>query len=546
MARVLAIFLDGYEHSLGQRLMSAGEMPQMSRLADSSARFVLDYGPAQRTGLAGEHFATGLSPEAAQRWSAVHFDPRSYQVWQEGTRLRPFAADLDARTVVFDVPYFDLAAAPAVNGIVAWGAHDPGVARASRPADLASELAQKFGAYPAERWIYGFAWPSVRRSSAMGQHLARAVDVRAEAAHWLLAERLPDWDLALVAVSEAHSVIEALWHGMDPAHPLHQLAGAGAARAGIHAVYHAIDRLIGRLTSAFPDALTVVFAMGGMGDNRSDVPSMLLLPELMYRQAFKAPLFKQPQAWPWSTNGSPVLLSDTDSWGNRMAEGFSAPPQSRLQRLARRMLPGSVKSLLRGAPPQPEIRAHPDRISLSWMPAAAYQQFWHAMPAFALPSYYDGRVRVNLKGREVRGTVEREDYQRVLADVERIARESIDPATGKSAVDFVEHTAPRDPRDLAETQTDLVFVWKGAAASLEHPLFGRIGPVPYRRTGGHTGPSGVAYIRAQDLPAGERGTRSAFDVVPTIIDLLGQPRAASLSGASLLSAPEAIHRFQTA
>jgi predicted AlkP superfamily phosphohydrolase/phosphomutase len=534
MARVLAIFLDGYEHSLGQRLMSAGEMPEMSRLADSSARFVLDYGPAQRTGLAGEHVATGLSPEAAQRWSAVHFDPRSYQVWQEGTRLRPFAADLDARTVVFDVPYFDLEAAPAVNGIVAWGAHDPGVAQASRPGDLASELQQKFGAYPASRWIYGFAWPSVRRSGAMGRDLARAVDVRAEAAHWLLAERLPDWDLALVAVSESHSVIEALWHGIDPAHPLHQLPGADAAQRSIHAVYRAIDRLVGRLTSAFPDALPVVFSMGGMGDNRSDLPSMLLLPELMYRQAFKTPLFKQPREWAWSTDGAPVLLSDTDAWGNRMAEGFLAPSQPRLRRLASRMLPSFVKSLLRGAPSQPEIRADPARISLNWMPAAAYRPFWHAMPAFALPSYYDGRVRVNLKGREARGIVERDDYQRVLADVERAAREAIDPATGKSAVDYVEHTAPHDPRDLAETQADLVFVWKGAAASLEHPSLGRIGPVPYRRTGGHTGPSGVAYIRARGLPAGERGTRSAFDVVPTIMDLLGQPRDPSLSGEGLL------------
>jgi hypothetical protein len=281
--------------------------------------------------------------------------------------------------------------------------------------------------------------------------------------------------------------------------------------------------------------------MGGMGDNRSDVPSMLLLPELMYRHAFKAPLFKQPQEWPWFADGSPVRLSETDTWGARMAAGFAAPQKPRLQRLASRMVPSFVKSLTRRAPPQPKIRAHPERISLNWMPATAYRPFWHAMPAFALPSFYDGRIRVNLKGREVRGIVERNDYQRVLADVERVVRESIDPATRKSVVDFVEYTAPQDPGELAETQSDLVFVWKGTAASLEHPSLGRIGPVPYRRTGGHTGPSGVAFIRAQNLPAGERGTRSAFDVVPTIIELMGQPRAASLSGGSLLSPPEALH-----
>ena len=539
MRRVLAIFLDGYERSLAQRLMCAGEMPEMSRLAESSARFVLNYGAAQRTGLAGEHVATGLSPDDAGRWSAIHFDRESYDVWQEGTRLKPFPAELDVRTVVFDTPYFDLRAAPAVNGIVGWGAHDPGVSLTASPADLATEIQRKFGPYPAEQWTYGFAWPSARKSSEIGLYLARAVDVRAAAAHWLLAERLADWDLALVAVSETHSVIEPAWHGIDPTHPLHHLPSAPAARASVHSVYHAVDRLIGRLTSAFPDALTVVFAMGGMGDNRSDVPSMLILPELMYRRAFQAPLFKQPKEWPWSENGSPVLLSDTDAWGSRIAGGYRARPLRRIVTRAQRV----GKSVLRRAPPQPP---RPERISLSWMPAAAYQPFWHAMPAFALPSYYDGRIRVNLRGRESRGIVDPGNYQRVLADVERLVRESIDPATKRSAVDFVEYTAPRDPGEMAETQADLVFVWKGTVSSLEHPSLGRIGPLPYRRTGGHTGASGMAYIKSHRLPAGEWGTRSAFDVVPTIIDLLGQPQAPSISGSSLLLGTESIQRFETA
>src|SRR5690348_1116223 len=176
MARVLAIFLDGYEQSLGRQLMSAGEMPEMSRLAASSARFLLDHGSAQRTGLAGEHVATGLSPEAAGRASAVHFDPRTYEIWQEGTRLRPFPATLDCKTVVFDPTYFDLDAAPNVRGIVSWGAHDPGVPQSARPADLLADLEARFGAYPASQRIYGFAWPSPETAGAMGSELARAVD----------------------------------------------------------------------------------------------------------------------------------------------------------------------------------------------------------------------------------------------------------------------------------------------------------------------------------------------------------------------------------
>jgi predicted AlkP superfamily phosphohydrolase/phosphomutase len=513
MRRVLAIFLDGYEQSLGRRLMSAGEMPAMSRLAASSARFLLDYGPAQRTGLAGEHVATGLSPEAARRWTAVHFDRRSYRVWQEGTRLRPFAADLNCRTVVFDAPYFDLNAAPEVRGLVSWGAHDPGVAQAAHPSELLAEFHNRFGAYPATRWIYGLAWPSVENSRSMGLELARAVDLRAEAARWMLGERFPDWDLALVAVSEPHSVIEALWHGIDPTHPLHRLPSAIPAGVGIRAVYQAVDRLIGKLTAAFPDAQTVVFALGGMGANRSDVASMLLLPELMYRRAFGSAFFRQPQEWSLSTNTLPVLPPNAQNWHDWIAARFPRTP-------------GRAEDL-----------GHPTRLSLAWVPATAYQPFWRSMPAFALPSYYDGRVRLNLIGREDGGMVRVEDYRRALAEVESLIRACIDPATGESAVDYVEYPMPQDPREQPSTQADLVVVWKGAAVCLEHPSLGRIGPVPYRRTGGHTGPYGMAYIRADNGLAGDHGIRSAFDVVPTIIDLMGYPRNRSLSGASLFSRP---------
>lgn len=548
MTRVLAIFLDGYEESFAQKLMAAGEMPEMVRLAQTSARFILDHGAGQRTGLAGEHVATGLSPDDARRWSAVHFDPRTYEVWQEGTRLAPFAAHLAAPTVVFDIPYFDLRAAPAVNGAVAWGAHDPGVAQFSRPAGLISEVKRKFGSYPAQRWIYGFTWPSADKCRSMGHDLAHAVDVRAQISRWLLAERFPDWKLALIAVSEAHSVSEALWHGINPQHRLHGIPSTAAAGAGVREVYHAIDRLVGNLASAFPDATTVVFAMGGMGDNRSDLQSMALLPELMYRSAFKRPLFKQPKQWAWSAAGSPVFLSETDTWQSQMAQAFTPPAKPLLHRLAARFAPGFIQSALRpwraaqpltgGTARSTQADARTPCLPLNWIPASAYRHFWNAMPAFALPSYYDGRVRVNLRGREASGMVELTDYKSVLLEIERMVRACTDPATGESVVDFVEYTAPPDPAELHETQADLVFVWKGAAAAFQHPVLGRIGPLPYRRTGGHTGPSGVAYVHATGLSPGERGTRSAYDVVPTIITALDEESKSPVSGTSLLSRDE--------
>ena len=543
--RTLALFLDGYEASLERRFAAEGMLPNLTRLREESARFVLDHGPAQRTGLAGEHVSTGLSPADAHRWSAVDFDPETYTVWQEGAREAPFASLLSVRTVVFDPPYFDLAQAPDVRGIVNWGAHDPGVPSGARPVDLLEEAERRIGGYPAQSWLYGVVWASPERSRQMGEDLARACEARGRAVSWLLGERLPDWELALVTVSEPHSAIEGLWHGVDPQHPLHGLPSAGPARTGLITVYRAIDDLVGRLRRAFPDASLVVFSTGGMGPNRSDVPSMVLLPELAYRQAFGRPLFRPPAEWARAGPAGP-MLGEREIWQSAVLDHLPAAPRDdarsrlahgRLRRWGQRVARRAIGTLAGARPPARSTAsgtASRLRLKLDWMPATHYQPYWSRMPFFALPSYYDGRVRVNLKGRERKGKVAGARYRAVCDEIEGLLRACRDPITGEGAVELVERTGEPDPYALGPSESDLVVVWKGVHCALEHPVLGRVGPVPFRRPGGHTGPHGIAYVRAPGAAPGDHGVRSSFDVVPTICALVGAQVPARLSGRPLL------------
>ena len=78
--RLLVIGLDGFEISLADHLMACGRMPNLAALRERSARFRLDHELAKYTGLAWEHFSTGLTPEALNRHSAVTFDPKTYHV----------------------------------------------------------------------------------------------------------------------------------------------------------------------------------------------------------------------------------------------------------------------------------------------------------------------------------------------------------------------------------------------------------------------------------------------------------------------------------
>lgn len=541
--RMLVIGLDGLEISYAQKLMDAGEMPALAALRDRSASFLLDHGSAQRTGLAWEHVASGLSPDDAHRWSAVEFDPQTYSVWQEGARFVPFFESLNIRTLVFDPPYVDLRKTTRMQGIVGWGAHDPGTSLAARPQSLLTEMRATFGNYPSPKWIYGLPCYSVERCEQMGTALAEAVRTRLKAAKWLMTEKIQEWDLYFVVTGELHSAIEGLWHGVDPEHPLHSHPSASAAAAALLNVHKAVDQLVGELVEAAGDVDVVAFAMGGMGSNQSDTQSMALLPELMYRHAFNRALLTPPSAWTASPQ-TPPILPETEDWNTSRRRWF-APEQAGKKRppgLFRKLLwklKKIVQTVFPQLQPQPQPEPQPEKTKAHIrgikQPANAYQRWWAEMRAFALPSFYDGKVRINLNGREKNGVVLLEDYEKVCAEIEAMLRECRDPRTGEPVVKWIERPQISDPLQLDSSDADMTIVWQGTVAAFEHPRYGLIGPVPFRRTGGHTGPYGMAYIAASGIEPGERGIQSAFNVIPTVVELLGADSDAPLSGQSLFA-----------
>jgi predicted AlkP superfamily phosphohydrolase/phosphomutase len=528
--RVLLIGLDGFDAVLAQQFVEEGLLPNFARLQKQAASFNLDHGRDKYSGLAWEHLSSGIRPRDGGRWSAVTFNKRTYRATQDHTVVRPFLADLsDVRSVIFDFPYFDLARAPNVRGITSWGAHDPGVASASRPDGLHHELTNLFGPYPAPEWIYGFCWPSAQKAQAAGDALAQAVKVRSQASCWLLQQRLPDWDLGVVVISESHSAIEPLWHGVDPNHPLHAVPSAPLAAAALRKVYSAIDDLIGDLSLAFPDAALVLVAMHGMGQNDSDVPAMALLPELLYRLAFGSAYMRPVECPEFLPDGTPLIGEDAH-WGDLLSQAVPNP-KARLkfhERVARR-----IKRMVANGKPSRNVVNVNSNVDLNWMPAARYSSSWPKMSAFALPSFYDGRVRINVIGREARGKVRASEYAETCQHIREVVSECRNLLNGKPVVSEV-YCPKQNPNDVGPDEADVYIVWEGAPLGLSHPRLGNIGPLPYLRTGGHTGKYGFLSIVGDDIPAGQHGVASSFDVVPTIIELLGQPRLPRVSGDSLV------------
>jgi hypothetical protein len=256
---------------------------------------------------------------------------------------------------------------------------------------------------------------------------------------------------------------------------------------------------------------------------------MLLLPELLYREAFGRPLLTVPSEWTAAPGSIPTLEENVTwsgasrSWVPMTSEKAEPSFSEALLSVARR-LPAPVKGAVTG------VRAalagggaqgaRKPRLDLRWQPALRYRDHWPRMPAFALPSFYDGRIRINLRGRERHGMIEPSRYEETCRGLETLLRECRDPRTGEPVVDSFERAWTRNPLELTGSEADLLVVWRGVVAALEHPRLGLIGPVPLRRTGGHTGPHGMAYVAAAGLEPGDRGVRSSFDVVLTLARLL--------------------------
>jgi hypothetical protein len=246
--------------------------------------------------------------------------------------------------------------------------------------------------------------------------------------------------------------------------------------------------------------------MHGMGANDSDVPTMLLLPELLYRRSFAAKLFEARADWMAAPKGVP-LLDKKENWSR------------------------AVKSCMGDT----GVEAEP--VKLDWMPASLYRRFWPQMEAFALPSYYDGRIRINLAGRERDGLVALADYPAKLDELCALLQAIRNPRTGGSVVRSIERPVAADPLHADPTQADLVIIWRDAPLAFAHETLGPIGPAPYRRTGGHSGEYGIAYFSSALAPRGRSQVASSFDVMPTVIDLLGLPIPGNVSGRSLLQHP---------
>lgn len=507
---LVALGLDGPNNALFETWLADGTLPNLQRLRTSGVSGRLHHRKRFRNALCWDILLTGQEPHG----SGAVFSPESYafrNLAPQDLEAPPFYASLKGRRVcVFDLIAPLLSDFEGVQ-VIGWGCELNAFTPQSQPAGLLDELIAQHGADPKMETAYlagagaqGFRNPNIYVPEDLTRYigyLTLAIERRTAITLDLL--RRDRWDLFLGVFPEVHTANHLFWH-------LSQDYPVPSPFTGIpdplREIYRKVDNSIGAIADHLDDdSGLLVYTIDETGPNAMDLPSMALLPELLWRWSGQAAALYDRLA---TSAVSPHQQGYRDHWKDEIWALRTPYGDQQLQS------PGTLSE---------------QRDPLNWHPAAWYRRHWSKMRAFALPSVADGHIRVNLAGREASGTVPFARFAAEIAELKAMLRQLLDPRTGEPAVAQIIQTRV-EPNDVPEQPPDLIVVWHSDPPidCFEHPVLGRFGPAPYFRSGGHCG-HGTRIENSYILNGGgiSRQSHSAADgqlseLPATILALIGE------------------------
>lgn len=538
---VIAIGLDAADPLLLESWMSQGYLKNLKQLREQGIHGNLTNIEYYKAETPWTTFITGCLPAKTGYWSPFKFIEGTYNVEEleayDFQEYQPFyALGEDYRVAAFDLPQSTLS--EQVNGlqVLAWGAHSPQTPSHSLPSQLFDEINHSYGKHPALHRDHGDWWDE-EYLSRLQESLAAGIKQRVSICQDFLQQE--PWNLFLTIFGETHSAGHDLWYLSQSDHPLYQHGRKNYDSDPMLEVFENVDKAIGDILTAAPeDAYIVVFAAHGSGNNTTDVSSMLFLPEFLYRFNFPGKV-----AIAAGKPGNPpplVTKTKRKTWtGEIWQRKYESNP---IKQLLRNHIPTKFYpylDLVFGSS-DVDLRS-PDELrqegqSLFWQPTMWYSSLWSQMKAFAIPSFSEGYIRINLKGREPDGIVLLEEYNALCEELTQELYQLTNPRTSKSIVKKVVRTrqSPTE-RDPKLPDADIVVIWAEQPADVvDHPQFGRIGPVPYRRTGSHRA-RGFVTIKGDGITPGSTLQKGhGVDLAPTILELMGAPIPDYMDGKPLL------------
>lgn len=540
MSKVIAIGLDAAEPRVLERWMAEGKLPHMQAIRNRGVYTRLENFEESSVETSWTTFATGSPPEETGYYGPLVYDPDTYKMVTKAAYdyqdYPPFyALGEDYKVIAFDMPQVRLH--PKINGIqvASWGAHSPQVSRGSLPQHLFNDICRKYGEHPALHRDYaciGNFSKTMRVQEWLQEGLRRRVKICLD---FIENE---EWDLLMTVFGEAHAAMHTCWHLSQEDHPLyeefrHKLNG----RDPMLETFQMMDDAIGQMLAAAPeDTQFVVYSLHGMGPAFMDLSTLVFVPEYLYRYNFPGKQALGDSRVTRLRDGK-LIEYEFGFWERHIWNTKFEPNLGK--RILKKVLPNRIYKLLATKidPLDSNDLVSPFVMSeleepVGWNPAHWYHKLWPKMKAFAVPTFGEGFIRLNVKGRDPHGTLEPHEFTDACEDISAMLMEITDVDDGEKIVSRVVKTRAK-PHEAAEKGhfADLIVLMKDKTppSHVSHPTLGSIGPLPRYRSGTHRNHGFFLGCGSKISPDIDIDSGHVLGIAPTILRLLGAPIPAHMA-----------------
>jgi predicted AlkP superfamily phosphohydrolase/phosphomutase len=144
-------------------------------------------------------------------------------------------------------------------------------------------------------------------------------------------------------------------------------------------------------------------------------------------------------------------------------------------------------------------------------------------------------VRINVAGRDGDGGIALTDFAAVCDELTAMIGQLVATRTGEPAVAEVIRVREEADQGKDLSPADLIIRWRDHITGdvMDHPDLGRVGPVPYFRAGGHAMKGFMLGVGPSFRPDQRLPDVTTQDVTATILDRLGLPKPAHMTGTAI-------------
>jgi predicted AlkP superfamily phosphohydrolase/phosphomutase len=383
MSRVILIAWDGADWRILDPLLEAGALPNLQALIDRGQRDVLRSTVPTHSWSAWPSFLTGVDPVDHGVYDILETVPgthKQFPVTYKSIKARTFLDDLTAANknmLLLDVPL--TFPPPTISGNLVAGGVLPKGRQAWYPADLQDTLRKAGLEWP----INGMSWTTYRNRA--DAYLEEAFDVtgrRIKASEFLMDNT--DWDLMASVWVSVDRTQHALSNYIAPDHPDYSKNRHTPVGEKVADIYKQLDDAIGSFVSrARPDDIILFISDHGFQSCTRAIHMDHLLKEFGFLEFSASNAIFGPMQW------GPVRNAARKVYDLLGLHGKVSLPQS-----------------------------------INWAKTRAYT---------TIRSTGEG-VSINLAGRDVDGTVDPGDYDKVRDSLMDRLSSFVDPKTGAKPI----------------------------------------------------------------------------------------------------------------